>query len=295
MSRFLSKLSVKINIGVYSVNFFVLIVACMLLLGATGNLLLYMLPGMFIAWLICLINPNFYNVVAGMLHLEQIDVPTAGAVWEQMGDIFNSAFNKGYSGVNASLPPAAFCAVLCSLVGIVCLFMQPKLLKTVESPMDWYKAHPVRTIIYSVFGLTYGISMCIGAFCVIFAKHPITGGFLAFAWFFAICGIAIVAGVVLLIIDRFFSVQMYDALSTEEQVALCEKQSKYMERRKRKKQVKRLGDKARFDPNGVTATKKQQEKHKEELRQEKRRQKREEKQRKKQEQVDSSTDSQDSD
>ena len=68
---------------------------------------------------------------------------------------------------------------------------------------------------------------------------------MTFAWYFLICGLAVVAGVVILILERIVSVHMFDAMTIEEQTALCEKQAKYMNKRQRRGQVRRLGGSAR--------------------------------------------------
>ena len=103
--------------------------------------------------------------------------------------------------------------------------------------------------------------MCVGAGAVAFASQKLSGGLLTFAWYFLICGLAIVAGVVVLIVERFLSIQIFDALTPEEQVAICEKQAKYMNKRQRRRQVHRLGDDARVDTgNGDSADTKRNDK-----------------------------------
>lgn len=251
MSRALSKLFVKINLIVYAVNFAVLFVAMMMLLSVTNNLGIYLIPGIFLCAIVCLVYPEFFNVVAGAFGLEQVSSPTPTVAFEHIGQIIGSAFTKDYSYLKDNgITVACFCAVLCWVVGIFCMFHQRKLDKVVNSPMDWYKRKGFSTIVYAVLGGIYGVAMCVGASAVVFAPEKLSGGLLTLAWFFLICGLVIVAGVVILIVERFVSLQIYNALSVEEQVAVCEKQAKYMNKRQRRRQVRRLGDNARVDTEG---------------------------------------------
>ena len=256
MSRTLSKLFVKINFTVYAVNFAVLFVAMMMLLSATNNLAIYAIPGIFLCGIICLVYPEFFNVVAGAFNMEQVSSPTPTVAFEHIGQIIKHAFNADYSYLKDNgIVVACFCAVLCWIVGIICICQQPKLDKIVNSPMDWYKRKAFPTFAYAVFGGIYGIAMCVGAGAVTFASEKLSGGLLTFAWYFLICGVAIIAGVAILIVERFLSIQIFDALSPEEQVAICEKQAKYMNKRQRRRQVRRLGDDARIDNGNSVDTK----------------------------------------
>lgn len=248
MSRTLSKLFVKINFTVFAVNFAVLFVAMIMLFSATNNLLIFMIPGIFFCGIICLVYPEFFNIVAGALGLGEVTSPTRETSFEHIKQIIDDAFNRDYSFLGQNgLPLATLCVVICWIVGIVCLFQQGRLNKVVHSPMDWYKRKSFSTFAYAVFGIAYGVFMCIGASAVVFAKEPLTGGMRTLAWYFLLCGVVIVAGVVILIIERLLSVSMFDAMTVEEQTALCEKQAKYMNKRQRKRQVRRMGDNARTE------------------------------------------------
>ncbi len=248
MSRTLSKLFVKINFITYAVNFAVLFVAMMMLLSVTNNLAIYAIPGIFLCGIICLVYPEFFNVVAGAFGIEKVTSPTPTVAFEHIGQIIANAFSKDYSYLKDNgIVVACFCAVLCWIVGIFCIFHQPKLDKVVNSPMDWYKRKWFSTIFYAVIGGIYGVAMCVGSAAVVFAPEKLTGGLLTLAWYFLICGLVIVAGVVILIVERFVSLQIYNALSVEEQIAICEKQAKYMNKRQRRRQIRRLGDNARVD------------------------------------------------
>ena len=247
MSRTLSKLFVKINFTVFAVNFAVLFVAMIMLFSATNNMMIFMIPGIFLCGIICLVYPDFFNVVANMLGLGEITSPTRKTSFEHIGQIISDAFNRDYSFLKQNgFPLATFCVVVCWIVGIVCLFQQPRLNKIVHSPMDWFKRKSFSTYAYAVFGGIYGVFMCIGAGAVAFAKEAVTGGMLTLAWYFLICGIAIILGIIFLIFERFLSLQTFNAMTVEEQTALCEKQSKYMSKRQRKRQIRRLGDDARY-------------------------------------------------
>ena len=111
--------------------------------------------------------------------------------------------------------------------------------------MDWYKRKFLSTFIYALFGGVYGVAMTVGSSAIVFAKEKLTGGMMVWAGYFLICGIAILAGVVIILIERFLSVQTYNCLSVEEQTAICEKQAKYMDKGQRRRQVRRMGDNAR--------------------------------------------------
>ncbi len=246
MSRALSKLFVKTNVVVFAVNFAVLFTAMMLLLSATKNMMVYMIPGIFFCGIICLVYPDFFNVIAGMFGMQQVTNPTPTVAFEHIKQIIDDAFNRDYSFLKQNgIPVATFCAVFCWIVGIVCLFQQSGLLKVVNSPMDWYKRKFLSTYVYGAFGLAYGVAMCVGACAVVFAKEKLTGGLLTLGWYFLLCGLAVLAGVVILLLERFISVQTFNSLPVEEQTAICEKQAKYMNKRQRKRQVRRLGDGAR--------------------------------------------------
>ena len=248
MSRTLSKLFVKINLVIYAVNFAVLFVAMMLLLSATNNLAIYMIPGIFFCGLICLVYPEFFNVVAGLFGMQEVTNPTPTEAFDHIKQIIQEATTRDYSFLkNNGIVLATFCAVLCWIVGIMCLFQQAKLDKVVNSPMDWYKRKFLSTFVYALFGGVYGVAMCVGSASVAFASEPLTGGLVTFAWYFLICGVAIVAGVVVLLVERFLSTQAFNAMSVEEQTALCEKQAKYMNKRQRRRQVRRLGNSACTD------------------------------------------------
>lgn len=247
MSRTLSKLFVKINFTVFAVNFAVLFVAMIMLFSATNNMMIFMIPGIFLCGIICLVYPDFFNVVANMLGLGEITSPTRKTSFEHIGQIISDAFNRDYSFLKQNgFPLATFCVVVCWIVGIVCLFQQPRLNKIVHSPMDWFKRKSFSTYAYAVFGGIYGVLMCIGAGAVAFAKEAVTGGMLTLAWYFLICGVAIIFGIIFLIFERLLSLQTFNAMTVEEQTALCEKQSKYMSKRQRKRQIRRLGDDARY-------------------------------------------------
>ena len=248
MSRTLSKLFVKINFITYAVNFAVLFVAMMMLLSVTNNLAIYAIPGIFLCGIICLVYPEFFNVVAGAFGIEKVTSPTPTVAFEHIGQIIKNAFNADYSYLKDNgIVVACFCAVLCWIVGIICICQQPKLDKVVNSPMDWYKRKAFSTFAYAVFGGIYGVAMCVGSTAVVFAPEKLSGGLLTLAWYFLICGLVIVAGIVILIVERFLSVQIFNALSPEEQIAICEKQSKYMNKRQRRRQVRRLGSNACVD------------------------------------------------
>ena len=114
MSRTLSKLFVKINFTVYAVNFAVLFVAMMMLLSATNNLAIYAIPGIFLCGIICLVYPEFFNVVAGAFNMEQVSSPTPTVAFEHIGQIIKHAFNADYSYLKDNgIVVACFCAVLC--------------------------------------------------------------------------------------------------------------------------------------------------------------------------------------
>ncbi|MBQ8433653.1 MAG: hypothetical protein IJX23_02470 [Clostridia bacterium] len=246
MSRTLSKLFVKISFIVYAVNFAVLFIAMMLLLSATNNMNIYMIPGIFFCGIICLVYPDFFNVVAGAFGMETVTSPTPTVAFDHIKQIVDDAMTRDYSFLKQNgLPLATFCVIVCWIAGIFCICQLPKLDKIVNSPMDWYKRKFLSTYVYGVFGLFYGVVLCLGACAVIFAKEPLTGGLMTFAWYFLICGLAIVAGVVILILERIVSVHVFDSMTVEEQTALCEKQSKYMNKRQRRRQVRRLGSNAR--------------------------------------------------
>ncbi len=249
MSRALSRIFIKLNITVYAVNFAVLFVASMLLLSLTGNVMLYMIPGMFFVGIICLVYPDFYNVVGSAFGWQSVTNPKSSLVFEQMGTILRHAFDKDYSGLNQGLPIAAFCFVACWIVGIVGLFMQNKLLVAVSSPMDWYKKRKIRPFVYSVFGLAYSVMLFVGGFAMIGAKspNPLTGGLKVLAWYFVICAAVILAGIVVILLQRFLTIARFNKLSLAEQNALCEKQARDLTKRQRKRQIKRLKGKARYD------------------------------------------------
>lgn len=247
MSRTLSKLFVKINFTVYAVNFAVLFIAMIMLFSATGNMMIFMIPGIFLCGIICLVYPDFFNMVAGLLHLGEVTSPTPTTAFEHIGQIISDAFNRDYSFLKQNgFPLATFCVVICWIIGIVCLFQQPGLNKVVHSPMDWFKRKSFSTYAYAVFGGIYAVLMCIGAGAVAFAKEAVKGGLLTLAWYFLICGIVVLFGIIFLIFERLWSVQTFNAMTVEEQNAVCEKQSKYMNKHQRKRQVRRLGDDARF-------------------------------------------------
>ncbi len=247
MSRTLSKLFVKINFTVFAVNFAVLFVTMIMLFSATNNMMIFMIPGIFLCGIICLVYPDFFNVVANMLSLGEITSPTRETSFKHIGQIISDAFNRDYSFLKQNgFPLATFCVVVCWIVGIVCLFQQPRLNKIVHSPMDWFKRKSFSTYAYAVFGGIYGVFMCIGAGAVAFAKESVTGGMLTLAWYFLICGVAIIFGIIFLLFERLLSLQTFNAMTVEEQTALCEKQSKYMSKRQRKRQIRRLGDDARY-------------------------------------------------
>lgn len=246
MSRTLSKLFTKLNVVIFAVNFAVLFVAMMMLLTVTDNMGIYMIPGIFFCGIICLVYPDFFNMVAGAFGMQEVTTPTPTVAFEHIKEIVDNAFTRDYSFLKQNgIPIATFCVVVCWIVGIVCLFQQQGLLKVVNSPMDWYKRKFLSTYLYAIFGGAYGVLMCVGSCAVVFAKEPLTGGLMTFAWYFLICGVAVVAGVVVLIVERLVSVQLFGLLTVEEQTALCEKQAKYMNKRQRRRQVRRLGDNAR--------------------------------------------------
>ena len=246
MSRTLSKLFVKLNLVTYAVNFAVLFVAMMLLLSATKNLAFYMIPGIFLCALICLVYPDFFNVIAGVFGWQEVTNPTPTQAFDHIKQIWEDAINRDYSFLKDNgIVVATFCAVLCWVVGIVCLFQQSRLNKIVNSPMDWYKRKFLSTFIYALFGGVYGVAMTVGSAAIVFAKEKLTGGMMVFATYFLVCGLGILAGVVVLIVERFLSTQIFNALSVEEQTAICEKQSKYMNQCQRRRQVRRMGDNAR--------------------------------------------------
>lgn len=248
MSRTLSKLFTKLNVVIFAVNFAVLFVAMMMLFSVTNNMDIYMIPGIFFCGIICLVYPDFFNMVAGAFGMQEVTSPTPTVAFEHIKQIIDNAFTRDYSFLKQNgIPVATFCVVVCWILGIVCLFQQQGLLKVVNSPMDWYKRKFLSTYVYGVFGGAYGAFMCVGACSVVFAKEPLTGGLMTLAWYFLLCGLAIVAGVVILIVERLISVQLFDALTIDEQTALCEKQAKYMDKRQRRRQVRRLGDSARTD------------------------------------------------
>ena len=242
MSRTLSKLFVKLNLILYAVNFAVLFVAMILLFQVTQNNNFFMIPGIFICALICLVYPDFFNMVADLFGWQQNSSPTAAQAFDHIKQIVDNALHRDYSFLKDNgITIATLCVVICWLVGIVGMFQQARLNKIVNSPMDWYKRKSLSTYIYAIFGLTYGATMCIGSWAVLFAKEPLTGGFRVLAAHFLICGVAILAGVVLLIVERLFSVAIFNGLSLEEQVKVCQKQAKYMNKGQRKRQVRRLG------------------------------------------------------
>ena len=246
MSRTLSKLFVKINLILYSVNFAVLFVVMMLLLSVTRNLAVYLIPGIFFCALICLVYPDFFNMVAGLFGWQEVTNPTPTVAFDHIKQILQDATTRDYSFLKDNgIVLATFCAVVCWIVGIVCMFQQARLNKIVNSPMDWYKRKFLSTFVYAFFGGVYGLVMCVGSCAVIFAKEKLTGGFMVLSMYFLICALAIIAGVVILLVERFLSVQIFNGLTLEEQVKVCEKQSKYMNKRQRKRQVKRLGKNAR--------------------------------------------------
>ena len=246
MSRTLSKLFVKLNLVIYAVNFAVLFVAMMLLLSTTKNLAFYMIPGIFLCALVCLVYPDFFNMVASLFGWQQVTNPTPTQAFEHIKQIWNDAFTRDYSFLKDNgIVIATFCAVICWVVGIFCLFQQSRLNKIVNSPMDWYKRKFLSTLIYTLFGGVYGVAMTVGSSAIVFAEEKLTGGMMVWAGYFLICGIAILAGVVIILIERFLSVQTYNCLSVEEQTAICEKQAKYMDKGQRRRQVRRMGDNAR--------------------------------------------------
>ena len=248
MSRTLSKLFTTINVAIYALNFAVLFIAMMMLLSVTNNMDIYMIPGIFFCGIVCLIYPDFFNMIAGSFGMQQVTSPTPTVAFEHINQIVNNAFTRDYSFLKENgIPVATFCVVVCWIVGIVCLLQQQGLIRVVNSPMDWYKRKFFSTFVYSIFGSSYGALMCAGACAVIFAKEPLSGGLMTFAWYFLICGLAIVVGVVVLIFERIVSVHLYDTLSVEEQTALCEKQAKYISKRQRGRQVRRLGSSARTE------------------------------------------------
>lgn len=232
----------------FAVNFAVLFITMIMLFSATNNMMIFMIPGIFFCGIICLVYPDFFNVVAGALHLGEITSPTRETSFEHIKQIVDDAFNRDYSFLGQNgLPLATLCVVICWIVGIVCLFQQGRLNKVVHSPMDWYKRKSFSTFAYAVFGIAYSVFMCIGASAVVFAEQPLTGGMRTLAWYFLLCGVAIIAGVVILILERLLSVSRFDAMTVEEQTALCEKQAKYMSKSQRKRQVRRMGDNARTE------------------------------------------------
>ncbi len=248
MNRTSTKITLVVDLILYVLIGAVSCVVGLVMATVSGGLALMLIPGMLLLALVCLVAPSLITMVAGLLPLDAESVAAVvnnpSEIFNHMGRVVNNAFT-----VNPTKPAFALssvCLFVSFVVGLVCLVMVGKMYFNADSPMDWYAKRTKRHVVYAVFCTVYVLCALVAACAVIFSG---TGGFLLVsAIVILICALMIGGGAVVLFVDRRKSMAAYEVLSYEEQVALCDKQAEYMKKRVRKRQVKKLGEDARYTP-----------------------------------------------
>lgn len=249
MNRTLSKVTLVFDFVLYIVSGFLILVSGLLLTTFSGGVGLLLVPGALLFALACLIAPNAITSLAQMTgFLDSAKcaeiVADRSTVFKHVGILISEAFK-----VNPSKPAFAVASIsfgIAFFVGLIGFCMFGKMFYNVESPMDWFVKHTKRYVVYSVFCVVYAVAAVVGSLSVLFSA---TGGVLAIMSVLVLLNSVLIAlGLVFLFSDRKKSCATYATLSTEEQIALCDKQSECMKIRQRKKQIKKLGEDARFSP-----------------------------------------------
>ncbi len=261
MKRNLSKISMITNFTLLTANSVLLFIVAMLLLTLTGNGALLLLPGMvFLAivsaiwgifdtdyatlsdWLQGITNQSGQAMFTQEEIAQAID-PTS--MFQRIGSIVAGVFEKPYTGLNPAIPVGLLTATICLVVGIVALVRYRKMYAVVSNPMDWYSSKRSGVYVNFVLVAVYSASMLFGTVGVAFGPNAMDGAAQKLAIYFAITAVVVLAGAIIMLVQRSSSIAKYKKMSVEEQQALCDKQAKYMKKRVRKRQLRKLKDKGR--------------------------------------------------
>lgn len=250
MNRATSKVTLITDFVLYIISGFLMTVSGLLLTVISGGAGLLIVPGALLFALACLVAPQLFSTIAsniGFLDQEKCAeiVADRTAPLRNVFQIIGDAFKLNPTKPAFAVASVAFGIAL--LFGLIAFCMFGKMFYNVESPMDWFYKRTKRYKVYSVFCGIYVVAALVGSLSVLFSA---TGGVLGLVAALVLVNSLLIAfGVYLLFRDRKKSCAKYEALSVEDQIALCDKQAQGMKIRQRKKQIKKLGDDARYSPD----------------------------------------------
>jgi len=261
MKRNLSKISMITNFTLLIANSALLFIVAILLLALTGNFALLLLPGMFFLALISAVWGIFdvgytklFSAIAGVsgtngqsmfTREEIVTFLDPSTMFRQMGDIVSGAFSKEYVALNPSIPVALLMSAICLVLGIVCACHLRKMYAVVSTPMDWYSAKLSGVFVNFVLTAVYSLCMLVGALGIVSGEHAMDGAAQKLAVYFIATATVVFVCSMAMVWERLSTVKKYKKMDVEQQEKLCDRQAKYMNKRVRRKQLRKLKSKGR--------------------------------------------------